>query len=386
MKKIISIFLLVSLLYNCDNTPQKGEENAKQTSISKDVIEDDSSKVFLITLDGLRWQELFTGTDSLLVTNSKFVKDTARLKEKFWKDNYKSRRETLLPFFWNTIAKNGTIYGNRKYENYVNLTNTHGFSYPGYNEILCGYADDENINTNDKNLNENQTVLEYLNKTKEFEGKVAAFASWDVFPYIINEERCGFPVNAGFEPVTTNPTDKELLLNKIQAETHSPWHNVRLDVFTHNYALEYIAKKHPKLLYIGYGETDDFGHDGDYDFYLQSAQRTDNFIKELWDTVQADPFYRDKTTFVITTDHGRGSEPLETWKDHGFGLKYHGKTFNIKGSEDTWLALLGPNIKKNGEVKEKGQLYSNQIAATVALLLGKEYKQEKAGKAIILDK
>ena len=31
-------------------------------------------KVFLITLDGLRWQELFSGADSILIQNKSYVK------------------------------------------------------------------------------------------------------------------------------------------------------------------------------------------------------------------------------------------------------------------------------------------------------------------------
>ena len=68
-------------------------------------------------------------------------------------------------------------------------------------------------------------------------------------------------------------------------------------------------------MYVAYGETDDFAHDGKYDAYLQSAYRTDAFIEELWNWVQANETYRDKTTFIITTDHGRGTR--EKWKDHG---------------------------------------------------------------------
>ena len=36
-------------------------------------------KVFLITLDGLRWQELFSGADSLLVRNEKYVKHPCKV-------------------------------------------------------------------------------------------------------------------------------------------------------------------------------------------------------------------------------------------------------------------------------------------------------------------
>jgi hypothetical protein len=60
------------------------------------------------------------------------------------------------------------------------------FSYPGYNEILTGSADDKRITSNDKMDNLNVTFLEHLNKLPEYKGKVMAFTSWDVFPFIIN--------------------------------------------------------------------------------------------------------------------------------------------------------------------------------------------------------
>jgi len=378
MLKIIKILVIVFVLNSCTSAKAQIEPMVEK------IVVDDSQKVILITIDGLRWQELFSGADSLLVANTDYVKDTISLKKKFWNSDFKERRKALMPFFWNTIAKEGAIYGNREFENKVDITNKHGFSYPGYNEILCGFADDVRVNSNDKNPNPNVTVLEYLNNTDQLKGKIAAFASWDVFPYIINEERSGIPVNAGFEPVTDNPNTTEKILNKCQSETHSPWHNVRLDVYTHNYALEHLKKKHPKLLYIAYGETDDFGHDGRYDFYLEAAKRTDDFIKELWNFTQQDPFYKNNTTIIITTDHGRGTQPLEEWKSHGYGLKYHDVEYNIKGSEETWIVLLGNQIQAKGEVKNKGQLYNSQIASTIAYLLGQEYKQDKSGKHLIL--
>ena len=46
-------------------------------SFSQSKISD--QKVFLITLDGLRWQELFLGADSLLVKNKNYVKHPEKL-------------------------------------------------------------------------------------------------------------------------------------------------------------------------------------------------------------------------------------------------------------------------------------------------------------------
>lgn len=328
--------------------------------------------VFLITLDGLRWQEVFSGIDSSLMNDADYSSNPATLKEEYWNDNQDIRNEKLMPFFWNTIAKEGQLYGNRDAGSRINATNSFWFSYPGYNEILTGFADDENITSNAKLNNPNVTALEFVNKQPGFEGKVAAFASWDVFPYIINAERSGVPVNAGFQHAVGNDlTEKEIYLNKLQDETPSPWGTVRLDVFTHNFALEHIKKANPRLVYIAYGETDDFAHEGDYDNYIQSAKRTDQFISDLWAYIQSSDTYRDNTTIIITGDHGRGTEPKGTWRNHGSGVPNGG---------EIWAAAIGPKTAALGLVE--GQFYQNQIARTVVEALGLSYDQPKAGAVI----
>ncbi|MDH5598232.1 MAG: sulfatase-like hydrolase/transferase [Cyclobacteriaceae bacterium] len=331
--------------------------------------------VFLVTFDGLRWQEVFHGADSSLISDKNYTQNPKSLMDKFWDEDNLRRRELLLPFFWNVLAAEGQLYGNRLYENHVNCTNTLWFSYPGYSEILCGFSDDETIHSNDKIPNPNVTVLEFLNKQKGFKNKVAAFGSWDVFPYIINEERSGIPVNAGFEDfVGKNISGEVKMLNKLQKEIRSPWETVRLDAFTHNFMMEYVKEQKPRVVYISYGETDDFAHDGHYDEYLKSAKQTDAFISELWNYIQSDDTYRNKTALLITTDHGRGTDPKDTWRSHGK---------SIENAGEIWLAAIGPDIKALGEVKVPGQSYQNQIATTICNLLGVDYISEKAaGKAI----
>ncbi|SHI44091.1 sulfatase-like hydrolase/transferase [Pseudozobellia thermophila] len=317
----------------------------------------EDTKVVLITLDGLRWQELFSGADPLLVAHPEFVHDTTELKEKFWRATAKERRETLMPFLWKEVSKIGQLHGNRSLGSQVDLTNKMWFSYPGYNEILTGSPDDARIDSNKKIDNPNTTILETANSDARYKGKVAAFGSWDVFPYIINEGRSGVPVNAGFEIAQGKDlTERERFLNELQPKIPSPWGTVRLDAFTHHYALEHMKKAHPRLVYIAYGETDDFAHDGEYDAYLKSAHNTDAMIKELWTYTQQDPFYKGNTLFIITTDHGRGTNPLETWKSHGD---------EIEGAGSVWLVCFGKGVAPTGEAKQREQLFSNQIAPTI---------------------
>lgn len=334
-------------------------------SVPVDAQDRVTENVFFITLDGLRWQELYSGIDEKLMGHEDYVRNAEDLQEQFWSDDPLERREKLMPFFWSTMVREGQLYGNREYNNYVDVTNGMNFSYPGYNEILTGFAD-ENVDSNSKIWNANKTVLEFVNEQPEYRGSVGAFASWDVFPYIINSQRSGIPVNAAFDPVEDkNLTDREVFLNQLLSEIPSPWGSVRLDAFTHHFALEFAKKYHPNLLYIAYGETDDFAHNGNYEAYIKSARQTDQFISDLWDFAQSHPNYRNNTTFVITTDHGRGTEPIDSWRGHGS---------NVEGAEEIWIAVIGPDTPALGEVKESGQLYQTQVASTVARFLGLNYQ------------
>jgi arylsulfatase A-like enzyme len=220
------------------------------------------------------------------------------------------------------------------------------------------------VDSNSKKYNQNITVLEWLHQQEAYKWKVAAFCSWDVFPYIINDVRSGIPVNASAAYAGKELTEKEKLLNDLQDEVPVLFGDMRLDVFTHHYALEYMEKYHPRVVYIAYGETDDFAHAGKYDNYLYSAHQTDKWIGEVWDFLQSDEQYRDKTTVFITTDHGRGNSPKEEWKSHG-------KIF--KGSPGIWFAVMGPDTPATGEVMQSGQLYQNQVAETIARFLGLDY-------------
>ncbi len=359
MKHLFNLFLPIAFLFSAGHC-------LAQNGPAENVI--------LITFDGLRWEELYGGADDSLTFDARFVGDSEALAAEFRAPTPEERREKLMPFFWGTVAKEGMLLGNRWHDNKVDLTNTHWFSYPGYNEILTGAADPR-INSNDKVPNPNVTVLEYLNQQPDLKGKVAAFGSWDVFPYIVNEARSGVPVNAGYAKAEHDGlSEREKFLNELQDEIPKEWGGVRFDAFTHHFALEYLKKFKPRVVYIAYGETDDWAHGGHYDKYLIAARRTDQYIKELWEFAQSDPQYRGKTTFLITTDHGRGDNPKSDWTGHGS---------RILESQAVWTAAMGPGIPALGEVKEAGQHYQSQMAKTVAWLLGYDYDATKdAGEVL----
>lgn len=331
--------------------------------------------VILVTLDGLRWQEVFTGIDATIARHPgaiRYAKTAANFETDFWRDTAALRREALMPFFWKTIARQGQLRGNRNEGNAVGVANPLHFSYPGYSEILTGVVDPR-IASNDKTPNPNRTVLEWLHNQQPFRNRVAAFASWDVFPYILNEPRARFAVNAGFEPGSLTNDPQIRLLNALQQEIPSPWDTVRLDAFTHRYAMAWLAAKRPRVLYIAYGETDDFAHDGWYDAYARAAHRTDGFIASLWRWVQADRDYRDRTTLIITTDHGRG-RTLADWRHHGPASADEPST--RPGDGETWLAVLGPDTPARNPDQPDEPVVAASVPATLAVALGLDYQDD----------
>lgn len=325
-----------------------------------------TKNVVLVTLDGFRWQEVFRGADSGLINNKTYSPDSADIHKKFWAKTAQERREKLLPFFWSTLAQKGQLYGNRDLGNKEEVANPYKFSYPGYNELLTGFPD-VRVNSNDKVDNPNVNVLEFLNKQKGFEGKVAAFSSWDVFPWILNVKRSGLPVNSGIMELKSNGNKQIDLLNTLQKQSLSPvGDDVRQDVFTYQFAKNYMAQNKPRVTYIAFDETDDYAHGGQYNFYLKQAQKEDMMLAELWNYIQTDPFYKDKTTLIITCDHGRGEKPAATWRSHGD---------KIDGAEQTWFAVIGPDSPALGEVKTQTIIYHKQLAQTIAGLLGFDFKK-----------
>jgi hypothetical protein len=354
MKSIWTFIFLVALLPGINEIGLEKSPPSEKLPVTENL--------FIITTDGFRWQELFGGADSVIINSEEFTPDASTIKMLYWADSREERRKRLMPFFWNVIAAKGQVFGNRLYDNRVNVANAYSISYPGYNEIFTGNTD-ISLSSNKKRNNPNINVLEYLDRQDAFAGRVAAFTSWDVFPYILNTERNHLPVNSGYAVMNNSASAEQQLINAVQQEGITDKTATRHDQLTFLTAKEYITTKHPRVMYLGLGETDEYAHQGRYDLYLNQANEVDKMLAELWHLAQTTPGYKDHTTFIITTDHGRGSKSSR-WTSHG--------EF-INGSSQTWFAIMGPGIKPAGEIKEKGQQYQQQLAQTIAALVGQDF-------------
>lgn len=325
-----------------------------------------AQNLILVTLDGVRWQEVFNGADSTLLFDPVYSRDTASARKNFWAATSIERRKRLMPFLWNTIGQQGQLYGNRQKGSRMNVSNPHWFSYPGYNEILSGYAD-ERIKSNDKIDNPNVTVLEFLNQQPGFAGKVAVFSSWDVIEAAVNEKRSGIPASSANEPTKPVTSADSLLSDLTTLYPREFGDGVRPDFLTYFSARQYVKQKQPRVLFLSFDETDDLAHAGRYADHLTMVQSIDRYLADLWQMMQKMPQYAGKTAMLITTDHGRGHTPKARWKDHGT------KTAD---SYQIWLAAMGPGATASGEQQNGPVLFQNQIAATLSRLLGVDFKAD----------
>ena len=270
---------------------------------------DKDPKVIVITFDGLRWQEVFTGADSLLISDPGFSRDPDALRAEYWRATPEARRQVLMPYTWSHIASHGYLLGNRYKNSLMQVSNNKSFSYPGYSEMFCGWADDERVESNDPVPNPNTSVMEVVNQDPRYKGHVMVYGSWSSIRFAVNNDKGGFPGSTAFEPnVSPNPSPTLKALDLLQESIWGKGGDERPDGMTYAYAIETIRNDHPKLFFISFGETDEWGHGGQYDKYLHIVTHTDSFIKDIIETCEADPFYRGKTTYLLTTDHGRETD------------------------------------------------------------------------------
>jgi len=324
--------------------------------------------VVFVVSDGLRWQEVFTGADPVLMVD-KDVNWVAppEMKARFWDDDLQKRRAKLMPFLWGTMAKEGQLFGNRTKGSLANVTNDQWFSYPGYNEMSSGVADAK-IRSNSFGLNPNVTVYEWLNTLPELKGKVEIFGTWDTFHEIFNEGRSHLPIRAGRNLVdVTDQSPRGQLLREwyegqVPVEDPDP-----SDALLRVVVRDHLAKTHPRVLFVGYGDTDNFAHMKRYDAFLTAAQRVDAFVGELWKVLQSMPEYKGTTTLIFTVDHGRG-RGRHDWIDHGV---------KQPGSDEIWMGVMGPDIPALGERENVAPVTQAQLAATIAALVGQDFRAFK---------
>jgi hypothetical protein len=356
---VLAVAALVGTRAVAAQSPAAGAGTAAPTARVDNVI--------LITLDGVRTEEMFGGLDATIFASTlgpKLHLEDQPLFKQYNAPTPQARREKLMPFLWTTLLReHGSIAGDKTAGSQVLLTNTHRFSYPGYAELMLGVAHDEEIKSNDNVFYPHETVLEFLKgRLRLTDAQVAVFGSWENFSRIPRQREGVLTTNAGFEKYDS-PTPGMALLSAAQFNTLPPFGGARYDEYTVRFAQDYLSRVKPRLLYIALDETDDWAHNKRYDMVLKTLARVDVYLRELWTFVDSDPQYRGRTAIVITTDHGRGHTP-DDWSNHGE---------TVEGAQETWMAFLVPGSSLRGVWTKTPTIHPNQVAATISRLLGQDF-------------
>lgn len=255
---------------------------------------DNGHNVILLMLDGVRYQEFFYGVDP-----NRTDKDSG----------------PTFPFLWSEFAKEGVFFGDKRKGDPMYIANRMRISLPAYHSIMAGRTQDCMTNTCGRITEE--TIQERLVRESRIHPRqVATIASWVKIRYAAESREGATFVNAGIQPLNDRTRDDEVdRINREQARDTPPWGDARFDKYTWAHSMRYLRAHQPRFMFISLNDADEWGHRGDYRRYVATLRQYDLWIKELIETLSRAGEYGEKTTLIVTTDHGRGE--TSNWIDHG---------------------------------------------------------------------
>lgn len=261
--------------------------------------------------------------------------DGPRFSETFGDTTYQ-----YIPKLANELLPQGVLLYNFR-NNGKTLTNS------GHAAITCGVY--QNLSNAGKELPHYPSIFQYFLKAKNTEKSDA---------YVV--------ASKGKLQILGNTSDKKWW-NTYMPETYCGPNGNGAEyggdqgTFDKVYSL-LTSNKPPHLMLVNFLAVDTYGHSNQWDMYLKSLQTCDGYVAQIWNLIQSSPKLKDKTTLIITNDHGRH---LDGHKD---GFVNHGD--GCEGCRHIALLGLGPDFKKNQVIKTCSEQID--ISATVAKMLNFE--------------
>ena len=293
--------------------------------------------VVMLTLDGVRNQEFFRGTDSF------HRRKIAR-----------PQRGSIFKKFWKDHAQDGVVLGHKESHTIASQV---AISLPSYQAIMTGHATD--CRNNSCGQVKEDTIFDRLQKELKLSEKdLAIFASWQGMKFSVSKSPRDHQLFIYPDIVKSESLPKGILELQEKAMGDLPaWKESRKDHYTFEMGIEYLEKFCPRVLYISLVDSDEFGHANDYPGYINSLKIYDGYIDRLISTLNKLGAYGDQTTLIVTTDHSRGEG--SRWTSHGY---------DDNANKNVFLFATGRGIKKLG--KEKSKTTHGQIKPTIEYLMG----------------
>lgn len=109
------------------------------------------------------------------------------------------------------------------------------------------------------------------------------------------------------------------------------------DEVTTSRFLSAMSLTSPVVSFLNFGGIDMGGNTQIWSEYIRAVQRADSLVAVIWQAIQSNPTYANKTDLIIAGDHGRHSEGSGDWWDHGDGCL---------GCRRIPLLALGPDFRQ----------------------------------------
>jgi hypothetical protein len=319
------------------------------------------TEVVVVTLDGSRYREIFEGTEPELARRQGL--SPARVQS----------AEQLTPNL-HRLMKEGAALGAPRTGEPISASGPDFVSLPGYSEIFTGRRV-TGCSNNDCRGTLSQSIADTLAESPSGWSS-AVVTSWpDIARVATRSDRVA--VSAGKHGGETRsrfegPGALGSALRRGESEQPWPGHgDFRRDRFTADVALALLAAEAPSFLFVGLGETDEFGHLNDYAGYLDALREADQHIGELWALLERHRAAGARTALFVTADHGRAA-----------GFRDHGQPY--PESARVWLVAAGSSIPARGLVGAPSPRHLADIAPTVRLLFGLPADtHESAGKPLV---
>jgi Metalloenzyme superfamily len=302
--------------------------------------------IVVVTLDGVRWHEVFEGVDARLAAEHDLPPSAVV-----------SARE-LLPNLYAIIDSHGSALGAPEHGAAISASGPDFLSLPGYAELLSGRSVTGCANNQCAGVMAH-TIIEELSAGPLRSGAdVAAVTSWAEIAKVTSVGDCGAAVSSGRH----GGWNRELFARdaegaRLLALAESAPHGVgdpefRPDALTADLAIHHLKTQAPRFLFLGLGEPDEFGHMNDYAGYLESLRRADARIADIDAELERLAARGTRTALFITADHGRA----DSFVNHG--AKY-------PESARVWLVASGSALGARGFVAAPSERRLADLAPTM---------------------
>jgi hypothetical protein len=287
--------------------------------------------VVLVTIDGVRWQEIFTGADPTRADEAGLPHGEARTAR------------GLTPHLHRLFFDGGTVLGDPQLGERFLASGPRYVSLPAYVEIMTGAA--SGCAGNDCQPDVPWTIAAEVAR-RGARGGAAVFSSWSTVSRAVPDAD-RLHLENGRRPGDLDPP--------------YPGHgDYRPDRRTAAAAITHLLRNRPRMLWVALGDTDEWAHRNDYRGYIESLRFADAFVGELCAHLMDMGSYGAGTTVLVTTDHGRDAN----FTDHGG-----------PDSAAVWLMARGGHLPAKGRRGLAQPRYLRDIAPTIASLYGLSHRR-----------